>query len=535
MSSVSRLRPITVTPKTVADLASRFPVRVEGGGGLAPEERNVTGIASDNRDIVTGEVFAALPGFHVHGAKFAPDAAKRGAAAILTDNDGGAISAELGVQDQVPVIVAEDLRQHFGPIAAHIYDSPAANMTTFAVTGTNGKTTTVYLLQHILMSLGLKAGLIGTVEMKSGIHSLPAKMTTPDAADLQAILATMYEDGVQALAMEVSSHALALRRTHGVIYDVAGFTNLTQDHFDFHNTFDEYFAAKALLFTPEHSKRGVVVVDDEWGQKLADIAPIPITTLHCDFSNMPINKDEQLADWVATNVRPHGGGSDFTLQHRDGRELHITTELPGRFNVQNSALALAMVLESGVSIDDLNEALTTAGGLNPVVPGRMEVIAKGNATEPRVIVDFAHNTGAMAEALNSLRHGAGKVSVLFGAAGERDQGKRPSMGAAAVEGADIVILTDDDPHGEDPANIRADVRKGAEEAIAAAALRGRKVELLEIPDRREAIHYAVKTAQPGDTVLLAGRGHETVQQVGTDDILLDDRQEARAALAARSN
>jgi UDP-N-acetylmuramoyl-L-alanyl-D-glutamate--2,6-diaminopimelate ligase len=573
VTNSSRLRPEKTAPKSVAELVANFPLEVRStAAGVGAEQaegsavvqdatdhnaqadhqaqvdthshaspqaqadlqaQQVTGIASDNREITQGEVFAALPGFTVHGATFAADAAKRGAAAILTDDDGHTISSDLGVPADVPVLVSPDVRKHFGPIAAHIYGAPAQQMQTFAVTGTNGKTTSVYLLQHILMALGLKAGLIGTVEMRSGLHQLPAKLTTPDAADLQAILATMFEDGVQALAMEVSSHALAMQRVHGVIYTVAGFTNLSQDHFDFHVTFDDYFNAKAELFTPKHAQRGVVVIDDEWGRKLAKAAQIPVSTLDTDFLNAQ-DRNKFDADWVVDNVVPSGGGSQFSLRHKDGREIKATTPLPGAFNVQNSALALAMVIESGVSISELQAALAKVGGLNPVVPGRMEVVSAGSATEPRVIVDFAHNTAAMTTALQSLaRDGQGRVIVLFGAAGERDQGKRPAMGAAAVELADVVVLTDDDPHHEDPAQIRADVRVGAEAALAAASGQGRKVELVEIADRAEAIAHAIAVAQPGDTVLLAGRGHETIQQVGDEDILLDDRVEARAALAAR--
>ena len=506
--------------------------------GDALGAQHIVGIASDNRELVPGEVFAALPGFQVHGARFASDAAQRGAAAILTDDDGAAISADLGVPREVPVLVAENVRQHFGPIAAHIYDAPAEQMTTFAVTGTNGKTTTAYLLQHLLMALGLKAGLIGTVEMRSGTHVLPSKLTTPDAADLQAILATMAEDDVQGLAMEVSSHALAMHRVDGVIYSVAGFTNLSQDHLDYHNTLEEYFAAKASLFTPEHATRGVILIDDEWGRKLAEIATIPVVTLRTPYDKAPPDDLKPDVDWQVTDIRAHGGGSEFTLQGNDGTQIHTHTTLPGSFNVQNSALALVMVLESGISAAEVEAALEKVGGMNPVVPGRMEEITKGNAAEPRVIVDFAHNTEALREALSSLRSGlatdAGeKLVVLFGAAGERDQGKRPHMGAAAVDGADVVILTDDDPHGEDAEKIRADVRVGAETAVQQALLAGRQVELREIPERRDAIHIAISDAAPGDTVLLAGRGHETIQQVGHEDRYLDDRVEARAALDAR--
>lgn len=535
MSSASRLRPITVTPKTVAELAAKFPVEVAPGvaASQANGDARITGIASDNREIVPGEMFAALPGFSVHGAKFASDATRRGATVILTDHEGAALSAAAGVSDAVPVLVAKDVRKHFGPIAAHIYGFPAQQMRTFAVTGTNGKTTTAYMLQHLLTILGLKTGLIGTVEMRSGDKVLPSKLTTPDAADLQAILATMAEDGVQALAMEVSSHALAMNRTDGVIYSVAGFTNLSQDHLDYHKTLADYFAAKASLFTPAHSQSGVVTVDDEWGRKLAKIATVPVTTLQTPYGDAPAAS----ADWLVEDVTPAGGGSAFTLRNQDGSvELRTQTALPGTFNVQNAALALVMIMASGIPADSVQAALAQSGGVNPIVPGRMETISAGQTSgEPRVIVDFAHNTEALREALGSLQseHPHGKLIVLFGAAGERDQGKRPAMGEAAVAGADVVYLTDDDPHGEDAAAIRRDVRAGIEPAIVAAQNGGRHVKFVEIGDRRDAIHAAIFAAAPADTVLLAGRGHETIQQVGHQDIYLDDRVEARAALSAR--
>ena len=544
MTSTARLRPKVVTPKTIAELAAKFPLEVHhgtsrecGSGDSETVERPITGLASDNRDIVVGEMFAALPGFTVHGAKFASEATKRGASAILTDHHGASLSAESGFGGEIPVLVATDVRKHFGPIAAHIYGSPAEQMRTFAVTGTNGKTTTAYLLQHLLSALGLKTGLIGTVEMRSGDKVLPAKLTTPDAADLQAILATMYEDHVDALAMEVSSHALALHRVDGVVYSVAGFTNLSQDHLDYHKTLEDYFAAKALLFTPEHAHQGVVSIDDKWGRELAQLATIPVITLQTPYGDAP----NGTADWEVTDVQNTGHGSSFTLiNHKDGSlgELKTHTSLPGTFNVQNAALALVMVLASGVPVAQLNAALQQVGGLNPIVPGRMEVISDGRgANEPRVIVDFAHNTEALREALGSLqdRTGAGKLVVLFGAAGERDQGKRPAMGAAAVAGADVVYLTDDDPHGEDAQHIRDCVLVGIRPAIEQAKAAGRVVEFYEIGDRRDAIHTSIHAAAPVDTVLLAGRGHETIQQVGHEDIYLDDRVEARAALAARAN
>jgi len=559
---MQRIRPTKVTPKGLDELVAQFGLSVANlpnAAGQSLGSAQVTGIASDNRTVTPGEVFAALPGGHVHGAQFAADAVARGAVAVLTDAAGAELLA--ATQPAVPVLISADLRATLGPIANWIYGQPHRQLVTFAVTGTNGKTTTAYLVNQLLTALGSKSGLIGTIEMRSGNHVLPSSLTTPDAADLQALLATMAEDAVTTLIMEVSSHALSLHRVDGVQYSVAGFTNLSQDHLDFHKTMAEYFAAKALLFTPEHAERGVVLVDDNWGRQLTQVATIPVTTIKTVFGDYDAAARAGLdgesdylpdVDWVVSDVRAHGTGSAFTLTSSEGEVIDTFTPLPGSFNVQNAALAVVMVLASGVSVADMQAALVANGGVAAVVPGRMEVITLGDGATPRVIVDFAHNTEALREALASLQHDAaardtqitagqadsstpGKLIVLFGAAGERDQDKRPKMGAAAVEGADVVYLTDDDPHEEDPAQIRQAVRIGAEAAVAAQLGAGRQVELIEIADRAQAIRAAILAAQPGDTVLLAGRGHETSQPVGHGSVPLDDRVEARAALAARPN
>jgi UDP-N-acetylmuramoyl-L-alanyl-D-glutamate--2,6-diaminopimelate ligase len=514
-------------------------------------------VASDNRECTPGSLFVALPGARSHGASFAADAVKRGAVAILTDQAGAdLIAAErlaaerlaaggFGRGSEVPVLVDEDPRAHLGPIAAAVYGQPAEQLTSFAITGTNGKTTTAFMLDALMRARGVTPGLIGTVLMRSGDRVLASKLTTPEAADLQALFAAMVEDGVTGLAMEVSSHALALHRVDGITFDVAGFTNLTQDHLDFHKTMDGYFEAKKILFTPEHSRRGVIMIDDEWGVKLAAEATVPVVTIKTDpavsdganTGDAEKPDETSAADWTITEVTHYPAGSDFTLVHRDGRTLPTSTSLPGDFNVSNAALALVMTLESGVSVEELAAALKETGGVTAVVPGRMEVIEPGNDTTPCVIVDFAHNTEALALALDALREATtGRLICAFGSAGDRDAGKRPAMGAAAVQRADVVIITDDDPHSEDPAVIRAAVLAGAQEALDGVPGTGREsgVELHEIADRREAIRWAVAQAKPGDTVLIAGRGHETVQEVAGVNNALDDRDEVRAAISLRA-
>ena len=521
-SPFDRIRPAATTARQVSDLAVAFGLTIAPGH---PADAAVTCVASDNRVARPGDLFVALPGARAHGAQFAADAVGRGASAVLTDARGAGLAADLAVH----VLDADDPRAILGQVAAWVLGNPAEELMTFGVTGTNGKTTTTYQLDHLLRALGWTGGLIGTIETRSADRVIPSTLTTPEAADLQALLAAMREDNVRTLAMEVSSHALAQHRVDGIVFGVAGFTNLTQDHLDFHGDFESYFATKADLFTPARARRGVVTVDDGWGERMAAEARIPVATL----STGP--KD---ADWTVTDVAPSGTGSAFTLTHRDGRTLRTSTSLPGGYNVANAALAVTMVLEGGSDVRDVTEALTAADGLSATVPGRMEVLA----TSPRVVVDFAHNTEALELALAALLPTTtGRLAVVFGATGDRDPGKRPFMGAAAVRGADVVYVTDDDPHDEDPAKVRAEVLAGAGDAAAPggtveAADGGgsRTVEVHEVAPRADAIRAAILAAGPDDTVLVAGRGHETVQEIAGVDHLLDDRVEARAALAARS-
>lgn len=515
-SPFDRIRPAAVTPRQVTDLALAF------GLAVPASDATVTCVASDNRVVADGDLFVALPGARAHGARFAADAVARGATAVLTDAEGAALLA--GPVLGVPLLVAPDPRSILGRVAAWVVGNPADRLMTFGVTGTNGKTTTTYQLDHLLRALGWKGGLVGTVETRSGDRVLPSRLTTPEAADLQAVLAAMLEDEVRTLAMEVSSHALAQHRVDGIVFGVAGFTNLSQDHLDFHGDLETYFATKTELFTPAHARRGVVTVDDPWGVRLAQESEVPVATL--STTGTATGTD---ADWVVTDVAPSGTGSAFTVTHRDGRAVRTSTSLPGAYNVANAALALVMVLEGGADVRDVAEALDASGGLAATVPGRMEVVA----TSPRVVVDFAHNTEALALALDALRPTtAGRLAVVFGATGDRDPGKRPLMGAAAVAGADVVYVTDDDPHDEDPAAVRASVLDGARAEL---VLGDRDVTLHEVAPREEAIRAAVREAAPEDTVLVAGRGHETIQEIAGVDHELDDRVEARAALAARGD
>ncbi|SDS62626.1 UDP-N-acetylmuramoylalanyl-D-glutamate--2,6-diaminopimelate ligase [Paraoerskovia marina] len=520
-SPIDRLRPAVSAGRPLRDVVALLDLEPDSSARL---DVPVTSVSSDNRTVQPQALFVALPGAHVHGATYAEDAVSRGAVAVLTDPAGRELLREISV----PVVVCDEPRTVLGPVASVVYGAPAQDLGTFAVTGTNGKTTTTYMIDHVLGAMGFRGGLVGTVETRSGDRVLPSRLTTPEAADLQALLAAMREDDVRTLAMEVSSHALALHRVDGIVFDVAGFTNLSQDHLDFHGDLQGYFATKARLFTPAHARRGVVVVDDAWGERMVESAQIPVATLRTTAGQ----GTGSTADWWVDDVHPEPGRTAFTLRHRDGRALETGTSLPGGFNVTNAALALAMVLEAGSDVRDVADALGAAGGVSPAVPGRMEQVSD----EPRVVVDFAHNPDALRLALQALRPTTrGRLTVVFGATGERDVGKRPTMGAIAVEYADRVVVTDDDPHAEAPGPIRAQVLAGARSAAERVDLGEprRGVAVDEVAPRAEAIATAIREAGEHDTVLVAGRGHETVQEIAGVDHLLDDRVEARAAVAAR--
>ncbi|MGO1562003.1 UDP-N-acetylmuramoylalanyl-D-glutamate--2,6-diaminopimelate ligase [Actinomycetales bacterium JB111] len=502
-------RPARTAPVALGDIVAAAGDHADlVATGDLPREAVVAGAVADNRRVTGGELFLARPGEQHHAARFATDAIDRGAAAVLTDHAGRDLLAGAG-ETRVPVVVVHDVARAVGAVSALAWGRPAERLRTFAVTGTNGKTTTAYMVDHLLRALGRRTGLIGTVQIRIGETAVSSALTTPQADELHAVLAAMVEDGVTDVVLEASSHALQLGRLDAVTFDVAGFTHLTPDHLDLHGTLEEYFRVKSTLFTPARSRAGVVTVDDEWGRRLAADAaasrPGDVWSL-----------GRSDGDVVLT---PDGGTGRFGLSSPVGDVL-ASTAMPGSFNVSNAALAAAMVLRSGVGADDLTAA--AAAGITPEVPGRMQVLAES----PRVVVDFAHNTEALASILNELRPTTrGRLWCVTGSAGDRDRGKRPLMGEVSARLADEVVVTDDDPHGEDPAAIRAQVLAGA------VAVEGASV--VEIGDRREAIAHAILAADAEDTVLLAGRGHETEQEVGDVVHHLDDREEALSALERR--
>ena len=530
------LRPASVPARTLGELTAL----IRGWGRAAeltgPAETEVSGVSMDSHDVQPGDLYVAVPGSNVHGARFCADARGRGAHAVMTDAAGAQILRSLGVG--LPVILVERVREIVGPLAGHVYASQpasAAQQQLFAVTGTNGKTTTTYMINSLLEALGRTTGLIGTIEILAGEDRIPSRLTTPESTHVHSLVTVMRERGITAMSMEVSSHALDYRRVDGLVYDVAGFTNLTQDHLDQHGSMEAYFRSKAQLLTPGHARRGVVIVDDAWGEAMAasareamgEDAVVTLATAHGAGVEGSEGPD---ADWTLCEVAPAGIGHRFALRHRDGRLLRSETGMPAAFNVSNAALALAMVAESGAGHEALTAALREPGCLTPAVPGRMQVIAR----RPASIVDFAHNPDALERALEAVEPAegsGGRVIVVFGATGQRDQLKRPLMGAIAARHADVVIVTDDDPHHEPPGPIRAAVEAGARRA----SNEGARARLIEnVAPRAAAIRRAVELAEERDAILLAGRGHETHQDVAGVDEALDDREELRAALAERA-
>ncbi|BCW44500.1 UDP-N-acetylmuramoyl-L-alanyl-D-glutamate--2,6-diaminopimelate ligase [Arthrobacter sp. StoSoilB5] len=517
-ASTSGFRPASVAAVPLSTLAEALGVAVPEDG----DSRGVTGISLNSRAVEPGDLYMALPGASRHGADFVPQAVDAGAVAVVTD-DAGARQLALAGEQPVPVLIVEEPRTVVGRLAALIYRSQPDDggfPTLFGVTGTNGKTTTTYFINSLLRALGKTPGLIGTIEILAGGDPIPSLLTTPESTDVHALLAKMRERGLEAASMEVSSHAVAYHRVDAVMFDVAGFTNLTQDHLDLHGSMDEYFRTKAELFTAGRARKAVVMVDDEWGRELARTADIPVTTLAAT-QGVP-------ADWSVASTTARGLGTDFELRHADGRILRVHTGLPGDFNVANAALATIMVLASGTDVEALQAALDAHDPFTVAVPGRMQLIS----TAPAAVVDFAHNPDALARALQAVRsrEEGSRVIVVFGATGQRDQSKRPTMGAIAARLADIVIVSDDDPHDEDAAAIRSDVLGGAHAAREAGDL---SCEIIESSPRDAAIRLAVDLATPKDTILIAGRGHEVWQEVKGVNLALDDRVELRAALTSR--
>ena len=472
----------------------------------------VVGLSADSRAVVPGDLYAALPGARHHGAAFSVEAATNGAVALLTDPDGLASARTAGL----PVVLVAEPRSVLGALAAAVHGHPDSRLLVLGVTGTNGKTTTTYLLDAGLRAAGHRTGLVGTVETRAGDEVVASVRTTPEAPDVQRLLARMVASGCTAVSMEVSSHALALGRVDGTTFDVAQFTNLSQDHLDFHLTLEDYYAAKADLFSPERSRHGVIDVDSPWGARLAAEASIPVTTVS---SGLGLSGPDPAAHWRASDIVLGPDGSTFVAQGPTGESVPVSLALPGPFNVANALGAVATLAVAGVPAGDAASGIAALAG----VPGRMERIDAG---QPYLaLVDYAHTPDAVRAALSAVRTTTeGRVVCVIGCGGDRDRDKRVAMGELAASGSDVLVVTDDNPRSEDPAAIRATVLSGA-------ALGTGRTTVLEVADRAEAISTAVQHSRPGDVVVVLGKGHEQGQEAGGATRPFDDRAALAAALA----
>ncbi|MFF9649986.1 UDP-N-acetylmuramoyl-L-alanyl-D-glutamate--2,6-diaminopimelate ligase [Streptomyces sp. NPDC014622] len=494
-------RPDRLRPTPLGELAARLGVE-------PPGTAEVTGITHDSRAVRPGDVYAALPGARFHGADFAAQAAGLGAAAVLTDPAGAERAAATGL----PVLVTEDPRARMGELAAEIYGRPGEDLLRIGITGTSGKTTTAYLVEGGLRAADRATGLIGTVETRIGDERIKSERTTPEATDLQALLAVMRERGVDAVTMEVSSHALVLGRVDGCVFDVAVFNNLSPEHMEFHSGMEDYFQAKAQLFTPRRSRQGVVNFDDAYGRRLVAEAAVPVVTFSAE--------GHPDADWRAEDVEVGPLGSTFTVVGPKDERIAARAPLPGPFNVANALAAVVTLAVAGL------DPQTAADGVAavPGVPGRLERVDAGQ--DYLAVVDYAHKTDAVESVLRSLRKVTrGRLHVVLGCGGDRDTTKRGPMGAAAARLADTAVLTSDNPRSEDPLGILAAMLAGAAEVPV-----HERGDVLVDADRAAAIAAAVARAEPGDTVLVAGKGHEQGQDIHGVVRPFDDRVVLRAAI-----
>ena len=479
-------------PVPLSSVAAAVPgALIHGDSAVALRE-----VAFDSREVPAGSLFFCVPGALTDGHAFAAAALAAGAAALAVERWLPDLDA--------PQVLVRSVRSAMGPMSAVVFGRPAEAMRLVGVTGTNGKTTITYLLESVFAAAGLRSGAIGTTGARVAGRPVPLDRTTPEAPDLHRLLARMRGAGVEAVAMEVSSHALDQDRVGGIVFDVAIFTNLSQDHLDYHRSMEAYFEAKTRLFTPAHARRGAVNADDPYGRRLLAEGSIPLSSYAVDGA----------ADLRAQDVKVDTGGISFTVEG-----LPVRSRLRGRFNVANCLGALAAARVFGIP-----DAVAVRGLESlPGVPGRMEPVEGGQNF--LVMVDYAHTPDSILSVLKAARPlTSGRLIVVFGCGGDRDHAKRPLMGAAATANADLSIITSDNPRSEDPLRIIREIEPGAREGGGAFVIE---------PDRREAIERAVGVAAGGDVVVIAGKGHEPYQELPDSTIDFDDRDVARAAIEAR--
>lgn len=482
------MRPILEHTITVEGISRLVGVKVDLDHSLV-----FSGATSNDGDVVEGDLFLAYPGVKTHGARFASSAISRGARAIVTDAEGGKIAEGL------PVIVVPHARTAGALISASLYGKPMQEMVSIGITGTNGKTTVSTLLYQLFQEAGRESGLIGTVGTRIGRESLSSARTTPEADALQALASTMSERHLRHLVMEVSSHAIVMQRMMGSHFAMVGFTNLSQDHLDFHQDMESYFKAKASLFTLEYADQAFINIDNDFGLRLFNECEIPATSL---------SRNNPKASWHFTSITSNSGGTAFTARGAGGILIESSTPLRGYFNLDNILLVLAIAIECGIDPLDCAALIPRLKG----APGRMESVDCGQ--DFTALVDYAHTPDAVRNVIaTASEFTSGKVIAVLGCGGDRDASKRPLMGSALIEESGIAIFTSDNPRSENPGKILEEMSQHLQ------VVQPSRV----IVDRHEAIAYAVSLCQPGDTLLVLGKGHENGQEIKGEKIDFDDR------------
>lgn len=498
MAEIQRFTPIT---RRLGEVADYLGISID----KANYEIEVIGLSSNSKSIDEGEIFTALPGAKAHGSAFIQTAVERGARAVITDLSG-ADSIPLQ-QLKIPVLVVPNPRSQIGFLSDWFFNSPSRGMYVAGITGTNGKTTTTYLLNQIWKYAEFSNGLIGTVGIIMGEDFYPTTHTTPESDVLHRILSVMQERHTRAVAMEASSHALVQHRVDGVHFSVAGFTNLTQDHLDFHGDMESYYQAKRTLFTSEMSDFALINIDQEFGIRLASEISIPLGTLSIE------NKK---ATWYFETLQGDGKGYEVVIRGESGVLIEGRINLLGSYNLENCLLAVAIAAHSGVDPLVIGQSLSTLTG----APGRLEKIVSGQ--DFTALVDFAHTPDAVTKVLRTARETTdSRLIGVLGCGGDRDKSKRSLMGKALYEGCDVAIFTSDNPRSEDPMSILQDMTAGLSLGD------NQRV----IVDRAEAIEHAAKIAQSGDTVIVLGKGHETGQEINGIKTPFSDQLELKRAIA----
>ena len=500
------LRPEHPSARSLAELVNEFGLAFSG----SVDGVELTGVTLSTNDVRPGDLYVGIQGANSHGAGYADTAKDAGAVAVLTDAAGAALVEGIAL----PVIVVDSPRAALGEISAWVYRTKEEPPLLFGTTGTNGKTSTSYLLAGILRQLGLVTGLSSTAERHIGDEVVVSRLTTPEASEMHALLARMREAKVRAVAIEVSAQALERHRVDGIVFDVAAFTNLTHDHLDDYADMEEYFQYKLALFDPDRARRGVVSLDSAYGQRVVNDSRIPVTTISATTGIE--------GEWNVEVLDEQAEYTEFRLTGPHGRSLTSRVPLIGWHMAANAGLAIVMLVEAGFELEAIGQALEESGGIDAYLPGRTERVSGDRG--PTVYVDFGHSPDAFEQTLAAVSAvTSGRTIMVFGADGDRDASKRHEMGRVASEGSDILVITDHHPRFENPASIRATLVEGAH-------LAEHEAELHEVSPPEKAIRAAVALAKEGDSILWAGPGHQDYRDIEGVRTPYSARDEARDAL-----